>query len=173
MRVHLLVCESQKAVEAGVSCGRQRVCVPLQPDGLQPLTHRPLLHTHLWYNGHTHLWSHPWLQHGGCRSVNTESERKQVGGKVRELGRPLSLYIAFSCPHMYRPVPSCPAQSPGVADEFIQHVEYLAEGGSLRSLSLPTIQHELVQHHGTVHGGRQAVAFLYRFNDLHPKVRHK
>lgn len=49
----------------------------------------------------------------------------------------LCLYIHVQ----YVPVPCCAAQSPRVTDEFIQHVKYLAEGGSLCSLSLPAIQH--------------------------------
>ena len=70
------------------------------------------------------------------------------------------------CAYVYTPVPPCPTQSPGVTDEFVQHVEDLAEGGSLCSVSLPTVEHELVQHHGTVHGSWQPVALLYRFNHL-------
>lgn len=72
---HLLVCESQEAFQAGVSCRRQSVSVPLQPDGLQPRAHRPLWHTHLWHDRHAHLRPHPWLQDGACWSVKTETVR--------------------------------------------------------------------------------------------------
>lgn len=64
------------------------------------------------------------------------------------------------------PVPSCAAQSARVTNEFIQHVEYLAEGGSLCSLSLPAVKHQLVQHHRTVHGSRQTIALFNCFNHL-------
>lgn len=86
MKVHLLVCESQEAVKAGVSCCCQCVSVPLQPDGLQPHTHRPLGHTHLRYDWHTHLWTHPWLQHSGCGSVNTERARAGEWWQNTEIG---------------------------------------------------------------------------------------
>lgn len=39
MMVHLLVCESQEAFKGGVTSCRQGVSVPLQSNGLQPLTH--------------------------------------------------------------------------------------------------------------------------------------
>ena len=64
------------------------------------------------------------------------------------------------------PVSPRPAQGPGVADQLVQHVEDLAEGGSLRPVPLPAVQHELVQNHGAVHGRRQAVALLYRLDHL-------
>jgi hypothetical protein len=38
--------------------------------------------------------------------------------------------------------------------------------GTLQALFLPAVQHELVQGHRTAHGGRQAVALLYRQDDL-------
>lgn len=50
IKVHLLVCKSQETFQAGVSCCCQGLPVPLQPDGLQPRTHRPLWHTHLRYD---------------------------------------------------------------------------------------------------------------------------
>lgn len=187
--VHLLVCESQEAVQAGVSCCCQSVSVPLQPDGLQPHTHRPLWHTHLRYDRHAHLWTHPWLQYSACGSVKTQRRWEQAGWwwQSTKIGvwnhnwrsrvrvsliiwvKPCTVGVAVStvwmhsvwlyyaclpmhlsviwkhlCLHLYVayvPVPSCAAQSPRVTDEFIQHVEYLAEGGSLCSLPLPAIQH--------------------------------
>lgn len=59
--LHLLVRESQEAVQAVVSCRGQGVHVPLHADGLQPHTHGPLGHTHLWYDRHAHLGAHTWL----------------------------------------------------------------------------------------------------------------
>lgn len=79
IKVHLLVCKSQETFQAGVSCCCQGLPIPLQPDRLQPRTHRPLWHTHLWYNWHAHLWTHPRLQHGACRSVKTRRQCQQPG----------------------------------------------------------------------------------------------
>lgn len=79
IKVHLLVCKSQETFQAGVSCGCQGLPVPLQPDGLQPRTHRPLWHTHLRYDWHAHLWTHPRLQYGACRSVKTQRRWRQPG----------------------------------------------------------------------------------------------
>ncbi len=55
---------------------------------------------------------------------------------------------------------SCPFQAVGVADEFVQHVDNLAELWSFGTLFLPAIQHQLVQRNWTVHGWRQSIAFL-------------
>lgn len=76
--------------------------------------------------------------------------------------------FAFDCDLdlAHVPVPSCAPQSPGVTDKFIQHIKYLAEGGSLCTLSFPAVQHQLVQHHWAVHGGGQTVAFFDGFNHL-------
>lgn len=174
------MCEGQEAVEAGVTRRREGVPVPLQPEGLQPLTHGPLRHTHLLHNWHTHFWARPWLQHRTCGPVGGETDDKireilacnlshcRTMPKIKnewtmtKCSRGLGmLSAAFTAP-----VSSCAAQGPGVADQFIQHVEDLAEGGSLCPLSLPAIQHELVQHHRTVHGSRQSIALFYRFNHL-------
>lgn len=164
MWLHLLVCESQEAVGAGVSCRRQRLRVSLHADGLQPHAHRPLRHTHLRHDGHAHLRTYPWLHHGGRRSEYAGRERDTVRQKHRKTTAGLCLLLGFTLRSW--PFPSCPTQGPRVSDEFIQHVENLTEGRSLRSLSFPAVQHELVQHHRTVHGSRQTVAFIYRFDHL-------
>lgn len=64
------------------------------------------------------------------------------------------------------PVPSGAAQGPRITYEFVQHVEYLAKGRSLCSLPLPAVQHQLVQHHRTVHWSGQTVALFYGFDHL-------
>lgn len=48
-----------------------------------------------------------------------------------------------------------------IAYEFVQHVDDLAEFGSIRSFPHPALQHELMQSQRTLHGRRQPVAFLY------------
>lgn len=64
------------------------------------------------------------------------------------------------------PVPSSAAQGPRITNEFVQHVKYLAKGRPLCSLPLPAVQHQLVQHHWTVHWSGQTVALFYRFDHL-------
>ncbi len=75
--------------------------------------------------------------------------------------------IGASCPFAYVRcillpgyLSSCPFQAVGVADEFIQHVDNLAELWPFGTLFLPAIQHQLVQRNWTVHGWRQSIAFL-------------
>lgn len=53
-----------------------------------------------------------------------------------------------------------------VADQLIQDADNLGEAWPLAAVLLPAIQHKLVQGRGAAHGGRQAVAFLHRVNDL-------
>lgn len=63
---------------------------------------------------------------------------------------------------------SRPFQAVGVADEFVQHVDNLAELWPFSTLFLPTIQHQLVQRDRTVHGRRKPIAFLDRLDHLTP-----
>lgn len=46
---------------------------------------------------------------------------------------------------------SHPLECVRVADQFVQHVDDLAELGPLAALSLPALQHELVQCYRTLH----------------------
>lgn len=188
-RPDLLVRESQEAFQAAVSCRRQGVHVPLHADGLQPRTHGPLRQTHLWHHGHAHLRANTRLHHGAGSSVRAErrAERRAVWRwhclrVVEEAAaietshrtcKKIGCVTNFLCLFFFFfvPVPSGAAQGPRIANEFVQHVQYLAEGRPLCSLPLPAVEHQLVQHHRTVHWSGQTVALFYRFDYL--KDEHK
>lgn len=57
-------------------------------------------------------------------------------------------------------VPPGPLQGVGVADQLVQHVDDLPELGPVGPLSLPAVQHELVQHDRTVHGSWEPEVLL-------------
>lgn len=61
---------------------------------------------------------------------------------------------------------SGPLQGVGVADQFVQHVDDLSELWPVGPLPLPTVQHELVQGHGAVHGRWQPIAFVNGLDHL-------
>lgn len=62
-------------------------------------------------------------------------------------------------------------QSVGVADHLVKDADYLLEFGTLCSVFLPAVQHQLMKAWGTVHGSWQAVALLYGLDDLGVQAR--
>lgn len=106
-------------------------------------------------------------------------EQLKKWSRNRNLNRNLDLatlpiicvFFLFFLHASHVPVPSGAAQGPRITYEFVQHVKYLAKGRPLRSLPLPAVQHQLVQHHWTVHWSGQTVPFFYRFDHL--EVEHK
>lgn len=54
----------------------------------------------------------------------------------------------------------------GVAEKLVQGADDLAELGPQVPLLHPALQHELVQHHGAVHGRGQAVVLLHSSHHL-------
>lgn len=61
---------------------------------------------------------------------------------------------------------SGPLQGVGVADQLVQHVDNLSELWPVSPLSLPAVQHELVECNGTVHGWGQSIALINGFDHL-------
>lgn len=59
-----------------------------------------------------------------------------------------------------------PLQGVGVADQLVQHVDDLSKLWTVGPLSLPAVQHELMQSHGAVHGWWQPIALVNGLNDL-------
>lgn len=57
-------------------------------------------------------------------------------------------------------------QGVGVTDHLVQDADDLVELGTLGSVFLPAVQHELVQARRAVHGGGETVALLDRLYDL-------
>lgn len=82
---------------------------------------------------------------------------------------PASAINPCSVRQLREPLPvhgGCALQVVRVADQLVQDADNLGEAWPLAAVLLPAIQHELVQGCGAAHGGRQAVAFLHRVNDL-------
>lgn len=63
-------------------------------------------------------------------------------------------------------ISSGPLQGIGVADQFVQHVDDLSKLWPVGSLSLPAIQHELVESHRAVHGWGQPITLVNSLNHL-------
>lgn len=59
-----------------------------------------------------------------------------------------------------------PLQSVGVADQLVQHVDDLSKLWPVSPLSLPAVQHELVERHGAVHGRGQPIALINSLDHL-------
>lgn len=53
-----------------------------------------------------------------------------------------------------------------VSDQLVQDCDNLAKLWPVAAPLLPAVQHELVQHHGTVHRGGKTVALIYCFDHL-------
>lgn len=106
----------------------------------------------------------------GCR----EATAARVGQKyplfaATHMLCPASAVSPCSSRWLKEPLPvhgGCALQVVRVADELVQDAHNLGEAWPLAAVLLPAIQHELVQSCGAAHGGRQAVAFLHRVNDL-------
>lgn len=59
-----------------------------------------------------------------------------------------------------------PLQCVRVADQLVQHVDDLSKFRSVGSLSLPAVQHELVECHRAVHGRGQPIALINSLDHL-------
>lgn len=59
-----------------------------------------------------------------------------------------------------------PLQSVGVADQLVQHVDDLSKLWPVGPLSLPAVQHELVERNWAVHGRGQPVALINSLDHL-------
>lgn len=83
---------------------------------------------------------------------------------------PLTPYLFCICPPPALSPDSglsaCPLQGVGVADQLVQHVDDLSKLWPVSPLSLPTVQHELVERHGTVHGRGQPIALINSLDHL-------
>lgn len=58
-------------------------------------------------------------------------------------------------------------QTAGITDQFIQDADNLLKLGSVVSVFLPAVQHQLIQGSWAVHGRWQAVPFIHSLNHLH------
>lgn len=58
-------------------------------------------------------------------------------------------------------------QTAGITDQFIQDADNLLELGSVVSVFLPAVQHQLIQGSWAVHRWWQAVPFINSLNYLH------
>lgn len=58
-------------------------------------------------------------------------------------------------------------QTAGITDQLIQDADNLLKLGSVVSVFLPAVQHQLIQGSWAVHGRRQAVPFIHSLNHLH------
>lgn len=59
----------------------------------------------------------------------------------------------------------------GVSDHLVQSADDVGEARSHVAVFLPTVQHQLVQRTGAVHGGRQTVVLLNGINYLGGKIK--
>lgn len=59
-----------------------------------------------------------------------------------------------------------PLQGVGVADQLVQHVDDLSELWPVGPLSLPAVQHKLVERNGAVHGRGQPIALIDSLDHL-------
>lgn len=57
-------------------------------------------------------------------------------------------------------------QAAWVPDKLVQNADNLLKLGSVVSVFLPAVQHQLIQCSWAVHGGRQPIAFIHSFNHL-------
>ena len=73
------------------------------------------------------------------------------------------LKAGFACVSALSPdrgLSPSPLQSIGVANQLVQHVDNLSKLWPVGPLSLPAVQHELVQRHRAVHGRWQPIALI-------------
>lgn len=57
-------------------------------------------------------------------------------------------------------------QAAWVPDELVQNADNLLKLGSVVSVLLPAVQHQLVERSRAVHGRGQPIAFIHSFDDL-------
>lgn len=63
-----------------------------------------------------------------------------------------------------------PLQSVGVTNQLVQHVNNLPKLWPVGPLSLPAIQHELVERHRAIHGWGQPIALINGLDHLGSKL---
>lgn len=80
------------------------------------------------------------------------------------------MYVVFIlryCRSPGRDVVAGGLEGSGIADHLVQHADDVGELGPGVTVLLPTVQHELVEHQGTVHRSRQPEVLFYGIDHLH------